>query len=93
MTRALHSCDNCYNIPNFRATGYVCKTNLHSNTAVRGFGTPQALMAAENTITDIAAFLRVSPHKVGYLTKYYYLSTIIYYNQLSFEVFTMTVLK
>ena len=68
MSRALWSCDNCYNIPNFRATGHLCKTNLPANTACRGFGTPQGLMAVENTITDIAAFLHISPHKVGYST-------------------------
>jgi len=64
MERSLRSCDNCYNIANFRATGHVCKTNLPSNTAFRGFGAPQALMAIENVITDIAAFLHVSSHKV-----------------------------
>jgi len=64
MRRALSSCDNCYNIPNFRATGYVCKTNVLSNTAFRGFGAPQALMTIENVVNDIAAFLHASPHKV-----------------------------
>jgi len=65
MRHALHHCDNCYNIPNFRATGYVCKTNLPSNTAMRGFGVPQAVMTIENVISDIASFLHVSPHKVS----------------------------
>ena len=64
MGRSLCSCDNCYNIPNFRATGYVCKTNLPSNTAFRGFGAPQALMAVENVINDVATFLQINPHKV-----------------------------
>jgi len=66
MGRALKSVDNCYNIPNFRTTGSVCKTNLHSNTAFRGYGGPQALLAVENVINDVAAFLRISPHKVRY---------------------------
>lgn len=30
-----------YHIPNIRGTGHVCKTNLPSNTAFRGFGGPQ----------------------------------------------------
>jgi len=64
MSAALSSSDNCYNIPNFRATGYVCKTNVPSNTAFRGFGAPQALIAVENVINDVATFLHVSSHKV-----------------------------
>lgn len=39
--RALFHVDNCYNIPNTRATGYMCETNIPSNTAFRGFGGPQ----------------------------------------------------
>jgi len=64
MGRSLCSCDNCYNIASFRATGHVCKTNLPSNTAFRGFGAPQALIAVENVVNDVAAFLHISPHKV-----------------------------
>uniref|UniRef100_A0A6I8NRI9 Xanthine dehydrogenase/oxidase n=1 Tax=Ornithorhynchus anatinus TaxID=9258 RepID=A0A6I8NRI9_ORNAN len=41
MNKALHHLDNCYKIPNIRATGKLCKTNLPSNTAFRAFGGPQ----------------------------------------------------
>ena len=41
MERAVFHSDNCYLIPNIRLRGYVCKTNIPSNTAFRGFGGPQ----------------------------------------------------
>ena len=41
MERALFHMDNAYRIPNIRGTGYICKTNVSSNTAFRGFGGPQ----------------------------------------------------
>ena len=45
MERAIFHSDNCYLIPNIRVRGYVCKTNIPSNTAFRGFGGPQVCMA------------------------------------------------
>lgn len=41
MDRALLFCDGCYNIPNIKNIGKICKTNMPSNTAFRGFGGPQ----------------------------------------------------
>ena len=41
MDRALFHMDNAYLIPNIRGVGRVCKTNLPTNTAFRGFGGPQ----------------------------------------------------
>ena len=41
MEKALLHMANCYLIPNIRGTGYLCKTNISSNTAFRGFGAPQ----------------------------------------------------
>ena len=41
--------------PNCRIHGPVCRTNLPSNTAFRGFGGPQAVAAIENIIEEIAA--------------------------------------
>ena len=41
MERALFHMENCYLIPNIRGQGYMCKTNIPSNTAFRGFGGPQ----------------------------------------------------
>lgn len=54
MERALFHMDNCYKIPNIRGTGRLCKTNLPSNTAFRGFGGPQALFIAENWMSEVA---------------------------------------
>ena len=38
MDRALFHVDGCYNIPNFRCEGVVCKTVQAPHTAYRGFG-------------------------------------------------------
>ncbi|CAL4058678.1 unnamed protein product, partial [Meganyctiphanes norvegica] len=54
--RAMFTADNAYNIPNFRVTGYACRTNLPSNTAFRGFGGPQGMIFAEEVISRVAAF-------------------------------------
>ncbi|KAK1171408.1 xanthine dehydrogenase/oxidase isoform X1 [Acipenser oxyrinchus oxyrinchus] len=54
IERALFHMDNAYNIPHIRGLGYVCKTNLPSNTAFRGFGGPQGMMIAECWLSDVA---------------------------------------
>lgn len=54
--RAIFTADNAYHIPNFRVTGYACKTNLPSNTAFRGFGGPQGMLFAEEVMSRVAAF-------------------------------------
>ena len=41
------------------STGAVCRTNLPSNTAMRGFGGPQGIAAVENVIEEIAAYLGI----------------------------------
>ncbi|XP_059609594.1 xanthine dehydrogenase-like [Phlebotomus argentipes] len=48
---------NCYCVPNVRVEGKVCKTNLPSNTAFRGFGSPQGMLAAEHIIRHAARVL------------------------------------
>ncbi len=52
----LHS-DNAYYLPNIRLQGRVCKTNLPSNTAFRGFGGPQGVAGIENIVEEIAQSL------------------------------------
>uniref|UniRef100_A0A3Q2SQ84 Xanthine dehydrogenase n=1 Tax=Fundulus heteroclitus TaxID=8078 RepID=A0A3Q2SQ84_FUNHE len=52
--RALFHMENSYSIPNVHGQGFICRTNLPSNTAFRGFGGPQGLMVAEAWITDVA---------------------------------------
>lgn len=55
LERAMLHSDNAYFLPNVRIEGRVCKTNLPSNTAFRGFGGPQGVAAIEHIIEDIAA--------------------------------------
>jgi xanthine dehydrogenase large subunit len=57
VTRALCHADNCYFIPALRFTGLSCKTNTQSNTAFRGYGGPQAMLAIETIIEAIARHL------------------------------------
>ena len=64
MTRALTHLDNCYSFKNFRAKGYICKTNTVSNTAFRGFGGPQGMLAIENIMDHVSNFLKVPLDKV-----------------------------
>lgn len=47
MDRALFHIDNCYRWPVLSVEGVVCRTNLPSNTAFRGFGGPQAIVFTE----------------------------------------------
>jgi xanthine dehydrogenase molybdopterin binding subunit len=61
MERAMFHIDNAYYIPNLSVTGRVWKTNLPPNTALRGFGAPQAMAAIENIIDRIARMLDKDP--------------------------------
>lgn len=56
--------DNAYKFPNVRCRGWACRTNLPSNTALRGFGFPQAGLITEACITDVAAQCGLSPEEV-----------------------------
>lgn len=49
---------NAYNIPNVRVRGFVCKTNIPSNTAFRGFGGPQGMFCGEILIRHVAEYLK-----------------------------------
>lgn len=64
MDRALFHCENAYKIPHLRATGRVCKTNMPTNTAFRGFGGPQGLVVAETYIDHIARTLQLAPEEL-----------------------------
>ena len=55
--RALYHADNAYFIPDIELLGRVCRTNLPSNTAFRGFGGGQGIAAIESIIEDIAEYL------------------------------------
>ncbi|TDG48374.1 hypothetical protein AWZ03_005119 [Drosophila navojoa] len=54
LERAMYHFENCYRIPNVHVGGWVCRTNLPSNTAFRGFGGPQGMFAGEHIIRDVA---------------------------------------
>ena len=70
MERTLLHAENAYWLPNCEFTGRVCRTNLPSNTAFRGFGGPQAVAAIENVIESIAAHLQVDACHVRRLNCY-----------------------
>jgi len=59
--RALFHCDNAYWYPAVRVNSLPLYTNTVSNTAFRGFGGPQGLIAAERWIEDIAYALGKDP--------------------------------
>ncbi len=59
--RAMFHCDNCYYLENVKIVSHRCKTNTVSNTAFRGFGGPQGMMAVEHVIDEIARTLGVDP--------------------------------
>jgi xanthine dehydrogenase large subunit len=61
LDRAMFHSDNCYWIPNLKFTGLVCKTNLPSNTAFRGFGGPQGMAVVEDILSRAAERLQLEP--------------------------------
>ena len=65
MERAVTHADCVYNIPNYRAVGRVCRTNLPPNTAFRGFGGPQGMIITEQCIQRVAEHLKLPSEQVG----------------------------
>ena len=59
--RALFHADNCYFYPAVHLTSEPLKTNTVSNTAFRGFGGPQGMVAAEQMMDAIAITLGRDP--------------------------------
>uniref|UniRef100_A0A671RA85 Xanthine dehydrogenase/oxidase n=1 Tax=Sinocyclocheilus anshuiensis TaxID=1608454 RepID=A0A671RA85_9TELE len=70
LERALFHMDNSYNIPNIHGTGYMCKTNLPSNSAFRGFGGPQGMMIAESWMSDVALSCGLPAEEVRRMNMY-----------------------
>jgi xanthine dehydrogenase/oxidase len=66
MERALFHMDNSYKIPNIRGTGRMCKTNLPSNTAFRGFGGPQGMLIAEYWMSEVAVTCGLPAEEVSW---------------------------
>ena len=59
--RALCHVDNAYFLEHLELISHRCKTHTVSNTAFRGFGGPQGMMAIEAVMDDIARYLRRDP--------------------------------
>ena len=64
VDRAMFHCDNAYYLPDVVIDGLRCKTHTVSNTAFRGFGGPQGMMAAETVIDEIAFATGLDPLEV-----------------------------
>ena len=64
MWRAMFHIDNCYYLPNVTVMGQVMKTHKASNTAFRGFGGPQGMLAIEEVMDRVAEALGASPEEV-----------------------------
>ncbi|XP_019862049.1 PREDICTED: xanthine dehydrogenase/oxidase-like [Amphimedon queenslandica] len=61
LERAVTHATNAYTVPNAFINGQLCKTNLPSNTAFRGFGGPQGMMMMEDAMDRIAYTLKMDP--------------------------------
>ena len=59
--RAMFHADNCYYLPAVEIVSRRFKTHTVSNTAFRGFGGPQGMIAAERVMDVIAAHLDIDP--------------------------------
>ena len=59
--RAMFHADNCYYLPAVEIVSHRLRTHTVSNTAFRGFGGPQGMMAIERVIDAIAAHLGLDP--------------------------------
>ncbi|MFY8001808.1 MAG: xanthine dehydrogenase molybdopterin binding subunit [Candidatus Kapaibacteriota bacterium] len=59
LDRTLFHCTNSYFIPNVRAIGISCRTNVPPNTAFRGFGGPQGMFLIEAAIYRAAEAMGV----------------------------------
>ncbi len=64
VDRAMFHCDNAYYLPHVMIDGLRCKTHTASNTAFRGFGGPQGMIAMETVIDEIAFSLGKDPLEV-----------------------------
>ncbi|MES2158879.1 MAG: xanthine dehydrogenase molybdopterin binding subunit [Pseudomonadota bacterium] len=59
--RAMFHADNCYWLPDVEILSERLKTNTVSDTAFRGFGGPQGMLAIERVMDDVAAHLGHDP--------------------------------
>lgn len=59
--RTLFHADNAYYLPACELVSLRLRTNTVSNTAFRGFGGPQGMVAIEKAVDDIARLLQLDP--------------------------------
>ncbi len=64
VDRAMFHSDNAYYLGDATINGHRCKTNTASNTAYRGFGGPQGMVAIEEVMDAIARSLGKDPLQV-----------------------------
>ncbi|XP_052242634.1 xanthine dehydrogenase/oxidase-like [Dreissena polymorpha] len=67
---ALDAFTNCYRIENVNVESYACRTNIPSNTAIRGFGQPQGITIMEDIIFNVACNLRLSQETIREVNLY-----------------------
>ena len=70
VDRAMFHADNAYYLGDATINGHRCKTNTASNTAYRGFGGPQGMVAIEEVMDTIARYLGKDPLQVR-IANYY----------------------
>lgn len=70
LERAVFHADGAYFVENMQIEAAVCKTNMHSNTAFRGFGGPQGNMTIETALEEIALFLKKDAYDVRFANIY-----------------------
>lgn len=70
LDRAMFHADGSYFLENALVEGWVCKTNMHSHTAFRGFGGPQGNLVIESAIEEIAAVLKIDAARIRRLNLY-----------------------
>ncbi|WP_407315973.1 xanthine dehydrogenase molybdopterin binding subunit [Pseudomonas sp. nanlin1] len=61
VDRAMFHADNAYYLGDATINGHRCKTHTASNTAYRGFGGPQGMVAIEEVMDRIARHLGLDP--------------------------------
>ncbi|TRX73149.1 xanthine dehydrogenase molybdopterin binding subunit [Pseudomonas mangiferae] len=70
VDRAMFHADNAYFLADVTINGHRCKTHTASNTAYRGFGGPQGMVAIEEIMDAVARHLGKDPLAVRKLNYY-----------------------
>ena len=68
--RALLHIDNAYHLSDIEIENHLCKTNISTSTAFRGFGGNQGMMSIENIIDNISRYLNKDPSEIRKLNFY-----------------------